>query len=111
MIEKLCTRIDEFKKSGQPMPMRLAYSCLAVDIITLYAFNTHAKHLEDRDLSAKWTDTINAVTLMGTVMKQLPWLYKVLDMLPDSFIGALSPDMGLVLDWQNVRVSPNTRFM
>jgi hypothetical protein len=77
---------------------------MATDIITLYAFNTHAKHLDDPDLSAKWTDTINAVTMMGTMMKQISWAYKVLDMLPDSLIAALSPEMRLVLDWQNVSV-------
>jgi hypothetical protein len=78
---------------------------MATDIITLYAFNTHAKHLDYPDLSAKWTDTINAVTMMGTMMKQISWAYKVLDMLPGSLIAALSPEMGLVLDWQNVSAS------
>src|SRR5271163_4957076 len=37
MIEKLCGRIEESRKLGQPVPMREAYMCLATDVITLYA--------------------------------------------------------------------------
>ncbi|TVY80571.1 Cyrochrome P450 monooxygenase [Lachnellula suecica] len=101
MIEKLCSRIDEFKRSGQPVPMRLAYSCMTTDLITLYAFDAHSKHLDDKDFSPEWNKTIGSVTALGNTMKQIPWVYTMVDFLPDSVVAALSSDMARLIDWQN----------
>jgi len=102
MVEKLCGRIDEFKRSGQPMPLRLAYSCLSTDIVHLYAFNIFSNYLDSQDFSPRWNDTITSIGKVSNFMKQFPWLYKVFQSLPDSIMSALSPDMVLILDWQNV---------
>jgi cytochrome P450 len=102
MVEKLCSRIDEFKRSGQPMPLKLAYACLSTDIVHLYAFNIFSNHLDSQDFAPKWNDTIASIGKVSNFMKQCPWLYKVFRRLPDSVMAALSPDMVLILDWQNV---------
>jgi cytochrome P450 len=42
-------------------------------------------------------------------MKQFPWLVHVLSFLPQKWIARLSPDFGLILGYQDVRVTlPNT---
>lgn len=102
MVEKLSSRIKEFKRSGQPMPLRLAYASLSTDIVHLYSFNIFSKHLDSQDFSPKWNATISSVTKVTTFMKHFPWLYKVFARLPEAIMSALSPDMVLVLDWQNV---------
>ncbi|TVY53908.1 Cyrochrome P450 monooxygenase [Lachnellula cervina] len=101
MVEKLSSRIKEFKRSGQPMPLRLAYASLSTDIVHLYSFNIFSKHLDSQDFSPKWNATISSVTKVTTFMKHFPWLYKVFARLPEAIMSALSPDMVLVLDWQN----------
>jgi len=60
MIEKLCGRIQEFRKSGQPMSMRQVYMCLTTDVVTLYALNRSWNHLDSPDFSPVWVETIKA---------------------------------------------------
>jgi cytochrome P450 len=38
MVEKLCKRIEEFRASGQPVPIRSLYMCLTTDLITFVCF-------------------------------------------------------------------------
>jgi hypothetical protein len=102
MIDKLCNRIEEFRTSGQPMPIRLVYSCLATDIVTLIVLN-HNRHLLDSpDFSPVWVETVKAIAAAGHTMKQFPWLFSVIRALPPSVVGATNPGMLLLLESQKV---------
>lgn len=105
MIEKLCGRIDEFKKSGQPMPMRQVYMCLTTDIITLYALNRSWNHLDSPDFSPFWVETIKATSGAGHFLKQFPFMYGVIRALPHSVVGAMNPGMLMLLKFQQVSYS------
>lgn len=102
MIEKLCGRIDEFKISRQPMPMRQVYMCLTTDVVTLYSLNRSWNHLDSPDFSPLWVETIKATGAAGHIMKQLPWLFSVIRALPRNVVGAMDPGMLLLLDFQAV---------
>jgi len=102
MIEKLCGRIDEFKKSGQPMSMRQVYMCLTTDVVTLYSLNRSWNHLDSPDFSPLWVETIKATGAAGHIMKQFPWLFSVIRALPRNVVGAMDPGMLLLLDFQAV---------
>ena len=102
MIDKLCNRIEEFRMSGKPMPIRLVYSCLATDIVTLIVLN-HNRHLLDSpDFSPAWVETVKAIAAAGHTMKQFPWLFSVIRTLPSSVVGAMSVGMLLLLESQKV---------
>lgn len=49
MIEKLCNRIEEYRKSGQLMSMRQVYMCLITDVVTPYTLNRSWNHLDSPD--------------------------------------------------------------
>jgi hypothetical protein len=102
MIEKLCGRIDEFRASGQPMPMRQVYMCLTTDIITLYALNRSWNHLDSPDFSPFWVETIKATVSAGHFLKQFPFMYGVIRSLPFWVVGAMNPGMLMLLKWQAV---------
>ena len=102
MIEKLCSRIEEFRKSGQPMPMRQVFMCLTTDVVTLYALNRSWNHLDSPDFSPVWVETIKATAAAGHTMKQFPWIFPVIRALPRSVVGAMNPGMLLLLDFQEV---------
>jgi len=102
MIEKLCRRIEEFQKSGQPMSMRQVYMCLTTDVVTLYALNHSWNHLDSPDFSPVWVETIKATAAAGHTMKQFPWIFPVIRALPRSVVGAMDPGMLLLLDFQDV---------
>jgi len=104
MIEKLCGRIQEFRKSGQPMSMRQVYMCLTTDVVTLYALNRSWNHLDSPDFSPVWVETIKATAAAGHIMKQFPWIFPVIRALPRRVIGAMNPVMLLLLDFQDVYI-------
>jgi hypothetical protein len=102
MIDKLCHRIDGFQKSGEPFPLRLAYSCLATDIVTLIALNHNRKLLDSPDFSPMWIETVKSIAAAGHTMKQFPWLFSVIRALPPWVVGAMNPGMLLLLENQEV---------
>ncbi|KAL2062093.1 hypothetical protein VTL71DRAFT_6359 [Oculimacula yallundae] len=99
-IDKLCSRIDAFKCSGEPMTLDLAYRCLTTDVVTKYALNKSWDYLDSEDFSPKWFETIKATAGMGHIIKQANWIFPVVRALPDAVMSRLSPDMMLILDWQ-----------
>lgn len=84
------------------MPIRLGYQCLATDIITRYAFNKDGKFLDSPDFSPCWFRTIKATAESGHLIKQFPCLLSVLAAFPEWAMSRLSPDMMLILKWQQV---------
>lgn len=102
MVEKLCTRIDEAKKAGEPLNMRLVYSCFTTDVITRYALNESWNHLDSSNFSPLWCQAIKETAAMTKWTKQFPFLYHALTGLPHWLVGKLNPGMTLVLDMQRV---------
>jgi hypothetical protein len=102
MIEKLCNRIEEFQKSGEPMLMRRAYMCLTTDIVTLFALGHSWDHLDSPDFSPVWVETIKSIAQSGHFMKQFPWLFTVMKALPQSVVAAMDPGMLLLFEFENV---------
>jgi hypothetical protein len=98
MIEKLCARIDEAKKSGTPLNMRLVYLWFTTDFITVYALNNSWNHLDSPDFSPLWRQTIKETGTMSKWTKQFPFLFNVLTSMPDWLVEKLNPGMILVLD-------------
>lgn len=103
MVEKLCNRIEEYRRTGQPMSMRKVYMCLTTDIVTLYALNRSWNHLDSPDFSPMWVETIKATAESGHLMKNFPWLFPLIRALPRSVVGALDPGLVLLLEFQDVR--------
>ena len=103
MVEKLCRRIGECRKSGEPMPMRQAYMCLTTDIITLYALNRSWNHLDSPDFSPFWVETLKNTVEVASLVKYFPWILPLTQALPMSVIKAINPGMAMLFDYQHVR--------
>lgn len=102
MIEKLCGRIEESRKLGQPMPMREAYMCLTTDVIALYALNRSWNLLDSSDFSPLWLKTLQATEAAGHITKHFPIVLSIFKALPYRIVGAINPGMLLLLQWQRV---------
>ncbi|KAM0148414.1 hypothetical protein ACHAPG_009990 [Botrytis cinerea] len=46
MVEKLSSRLEEFRNTNQPLNIRLPFQCYTADIVTLYATNRCWNHLD-----------------------------------------------------------------
>ena len=105
MVDKLCRRFDEFRGTGQPLNMRPVYSALTTDVVTLYAFNKPFGHLDAIDFKASWQETLNGALSSGAVLKQFPWLFKAIRIIPANVVEGLSPTFKLLFAYENVRLS------
>lgn len=84
------------------MPMRMAYMCLATDIITLYALGRSWNRLDAPDYSRVWVETVKATIYVGHFLKQFPFIHTVVDALPFWLVGAIHPGMLMILQWRKV---------
>lgn len=104
MIEKFCGRINQYRKSGQPLPMRNLYSCLTTDVITLYAMNRSWNYLDSPDLSAFWVETMENLVKFGAIAKYFPWVMKGVEALPIEVLRKLDPGTAMIFDFRKVCV-------
>ncbi|MCJ1438149.1 hypothetical protein MMC27_007536 [Xylographa pallens] len=100
-VEKTCSRLDEYKKSGAPMDLRLLFSCMTTDIITDYAFPHSFNLLETPDLSPAWRKTFSQGLRNFHWFEHFPILWKLLRSIPDDMLLKLSPDMKVTQEWEN----------
>lgn len=102
MIDKLCQRIDECRRTGHPMPMRHVYMCFTTDVVTLYAVNRSWNHLDSPDFSPPLAETIKAVGAAGALVKQFPSILPIIRALPRELLRKLDPGMVLLLEFEQV---------
>ena len=108
MIEKLCGRIEESRKLGQPMPMREAYLCLTTDIITLYAFNNSSNLLDSPDFAPFFYQTVQGAETGAHLLKHFNFLLDVFEALPNKVMAVLNPGVLLFLKWRSVSSASNS---
>ena len=100
-VEKTCARLQECKKIGTPLDLRLLFSCMTTDIITDYAFPHCFNLLDTPDLSPAWRNTFAEGLRNFQWFKHFPSLWKVLRAIPDDILLKLSPEMKVTQDWEN----------
>jgi cytochrome P450 len=94
-VRRLCERILDFKEAGTPVPISLGFSCLTTDIITEYVMTQSFHYLDEPDWLPQWPKTLQSTAEVGTMAKQLPGIIPLLKSLPESWIEAMNPGMGL----------------
>lgn len=102
VVEKLSSRLEEFRGTGKPVEMRATYSALTIDVITAYAFNESWNHLDSPDFKRDWFDGVQLMMGAGNFMKQFPWLFNAVRVLPQSFVVWLSPTFENIFMYENV---------
>lgn len=94
-VQKLCVRILDFKKAGSPVPISLGLSCLTTDIITEYVMTQSFHYLDAPDWLPQWPKTLQSTAEVGMMAKQIPGIVPLLKSLPESWVEAMDPGMGL----------------
>ena len=73
-VEKLCSRITEFRGTKQPIDLSLAFRCLTTDVITQYALSKSYGLLDTPDFSPGWFRAVLESGEFALVGKHFPWL-------------------------------------
>ncbi|KAL3427154.1 cytochrome p450 [Phlyctema vagabunda] len=101
IIGKLCSRLESRRGSGVPINIRHLYTCLTIDVITSYGMSFCWNSLDSPDFSPLLCETFKGIAEAGVIIKQFPWVFTVMNSLPERLIAWLSPGMGLMLAFQH----------
>lgn len=100
-VSKLCTRFEEYKVSGRPLPTLEAFSCLTADIIIEYSMGVQQKCLDDPDFAPLYTQAVKKSAMLGVYAKHLPWLYPLANAL-QHWIAKANPEYGAIFAFRNL---------
>ena len=101
-IRKVCARLEEYKKEQAPFPVNQAMLSFTSDVVSEYAFGKSYDLLDTVDLAPSMLKANKTTGEGSNTLKQWPWLVKVFEVIPISWIAKLSADFGLVLRYQDV---------
>jgi cytochrome P450 len=101
-LERFFKRLDEFRRSGQPLTISLVYMAFSSDIITEYCFAAPYNYLDHPDFNAQFFEMSVSVLGIGPLARRLPWLMPLMDMIPPSIVTKMDPGMGLFVQFREV---------
>ncbi|KAI0382249.1 putative cytochrome P450 [Hypomontagnella monticulosa] len=99
-VEKLCHQLYTHLGDDQPVKLDMAFSCFTTDVVTIYAFDKCYDFLSDASFRRNLHGSIVAGTDLGHYTKQFPFLFPLMHHVPDSFVKALNPQIGVYLQYQ-----------
>ena len=105
-IDKLCERVEGFTKSGDFIPIGLAYSAMTMDIVTEYTMEGSYGNLDRKDFGKDIVDCVKGVGPMWRLGKHMRWLPTVLPYVPNWIIAKLDPKAAQWHAYQAVRMTP-----
>ena len=105
-VEKLCERIEGFKKSKEPLPIGTAYRAFTTDVGTEYTMGKSFNFLDRPDFYERWfIEFLDNVKLVHFVT-HFPWFPGFAKRLPLWLRGRLLPKTAQLLDFHHVGVLP-----
>lgn len=105
IIDKLCTRLQEFKVTGQPVNLANAYRSLATDAVTEFAFHKSYNLLDPPDFAAAFHRNIRNFPELGIWHRHFGIILGALEATPAWLVRSLSPTAMDVQDFFNVRLT------
>jgi cytochrome P450 len=90
-LDKLCSKLDDFGKSGVVLNLDRALMALTTDIITEYAFAKPYNQLDVPNFTETMHDALLACYTVGHFALHFPIVFPILDALPDWFTLTVQP--------------------
>ena len=90
-IDKFCRRMNEFAKSGDVVPIGVAYAALNMDIVTEYTMEGSYGNLNYKDFNADMVDCVKGVGPQWRLGKHVQWFPKVFPHIPNWIIAKIDP--------------------
>ena len=90
-IDKFCQRMNEFEKSGDFVPIGLAYAALMMDVVTEYTMEGSYGNLKYKDFNADMVDCVRGIGPQWRLGKHLTWFPVVFPHIPNWIIAKIDP--------------------
>ncbi|KAL7652954.1 hypothetical protein ACMYSQ_007697 [Aspergillus niger] len=97
-VDKLLRRLDEFKNTGQPVRMDIAYAAFTNDVIMEYSFNHSRDRLQKPDFGEPAQEAVLAMSKVVHWMKHYHWLIYLAQLIPPWIVSWISPTVANVLE-------------
>lgn len=75
---------------------------LTMDVITHYAFGKSYNHLADDDFNLAWKETVVGGSANGSFLRQFPWMFPIMKLVPLTMLRVLNPQAALLVGWQHL---------
>lgn len=105
VVDRLCWRLAEFQKTGQPLDLGYAWAALTADVITEYCFGESFDQMASPDFGAAHYDMWLQTSTCAHLLKHCGWLHQVLETMPEWLVAWTSPPIMQLLKIQQVRNS------
>ena len=100
-IDKLCLRLEQSQRKGEPVNIKLAYSALTSDIITAFCFGESYNLLDNPTYAEPLCDLIDhSISENVVIFQYFPWVFLLLNALPKAIVKAISPGFALLIQYQ-----------
>ncbi|KAI9727815.1 MAG: hypothetical protein M1834_007962 [Cirrosporium novae-zelandiae] len=100
LLDKLCERLEEVKRSGKPVKIGDPYSCFTADVVTEYTMGEAYHYLDSPDFMPLWRQCIHTMGHLTKITRHFPWINRVISILPDSFSAWIDPSLALFVEYQ-----------
>jgi len=92
-LEKLFSRMEEFKESGKPLSLLPVFSAFTNDLIAEYAFGISYNWLEAPEFNKSFFHFITSFHEAGALAVQFNWVMPLINSLPLWFLKKVNPGM------------------
>lgn len=106
MVEKLCTGLQAYQKSKEPVPLRQAFVCFAADVAAEYCFAESGGLLDYPDFAVEKFQQHQAGLHAGLRGRYLPnWYIPMLQGAPQWIRASIDPAAEHFEVWHRVSLS------
>ena len=103
--DKVCARLaTEHATTGKVLRLNDLWACFVSDIITNFSFKQNYEFIDFPDFKSPFTHSIDELQKYAHVGNQFPWMFKILNRLPDSVVVSLQPMMRSIRKFEAVRL-------
>lgn len=100
LSDRLTERMIECKAACKPVPLFIAYRCLTADVVSEFIFGRPLGLINREDFGKAFYSSWRSLWDLSPVIRQFPWMMKVLLGLPRWVTAVASPKALEVIDMQ-----------
>ena len=103
-VEKVCSRLDGIRSSGESMNLRLLFTCFTTEVISEFTYASSFNLLDIPDLAPILGKALDSNIIHW--FKHFPFLYFFQNFPPiiSYLVVWLVPDMKIFVDWESMKI-------
>ncbi len=109
-LDKLCSRLEALRKSGEPVDLNLVYRCFTLDVITEYAFAQCWNLLDTPDFASDFVNGVRGIPRVRGMARYFHGLNDLLDSIPMSILAKVSEVASFSARWGKVSLAVSARM-